>query len=175
MMKIILIVLMFYFFQISYSQQVPELTEKAIIKTATVHCTLDTLWWKWTTHEGLLTFFGADNKIEFKTGGPFEIYFSKDAPAGLKGSEGCTVLSFIPKKMMSFSWNAPPSFMEARQSGYHTCVVVEFNAISGNITEVTLTHSGWPDDRRWDGVYEYFDVAWNKVMEWLLDSCNKRG
>ena len=73
--------------------------------------------------------------------------------------------------MMSFSWNAPPSFMEARQSGYHTCVVAEFKAVSNTITEVTLTHAGWPDDKMWAGVFEYFDAAWVKVLEWLTDSC----
>lgn len=148
-------------------------SEKAIIKTVTVDCSIDTLWWKWTSHEGLLTFFGEDNKIEFKTQGLFEIHFSKNAPKGERGSEGCKVLSFIPKRMFSFSWNAPPTHKEARESGYYTCVVVEFKAISNSSTEVTLTHTGWPEDKKWEGVYEYFVVAWPKVLESLINSCKK--
>ena len=46
---------------------------KVIVKSKTVQCPVDKVWWKWTTHEGLLTFFGPDNKIELKLGGAFEI------------------------------------------------------------------------------------------------------
>lgn len=171
MLKTLAIVATISTAQISYAQNENMLTEKTITITAVADCPLDTMWWKWTTHEGLLTFFGVDNKIELKTGGPFEIYFSNDAPAGQRGSEGCIVLSYIPNKMMSFSWNAPPSLLEARESGYHTCVVVEFKPISDNVTEITLTHAGWTDDKRWEGVYEYFEAAWIVVMEWLKESC----
>lgn len=169
--RTIFLILSICFIQLGYAQV--KLTEKTIIKTTIVQCSLDTVWWKWTTHEGLLTFFGEDNQMELKPYGPFEICFSKQAPKGQAGSEGCKVLSFIPKRMFSFSWNAPPSHMEARESGYHTCVVVEFKTISDSSTEVTLTHTAWPDDENWTGVYEYFDVAWTKVFEWLGQSCVK--
>lgn len=174
MKNTLLLVIAICFSKISFSEQEFKMTDKAIIKTATVNCSLDSMWWKWTTHEGLSTFFGEDNKIEFKTDGAFEIYFSKSAPEGQKGSEGCKVLSFIPKRLFSFSWNAPPSLMEARESGYHTCVVVEFKAISESVTEVTLTHSGWPDDKKWDAVYDYFIPAWGVVLDWLTNSCKTR-
>jgi uncharacterized protein YndB with AHSA1/START domain len=155
------------------SQQNMKITDKQIIKSATISCSIDTAWWKWTTHEGLLTFFGADNKVELTPGGPFEIYFSKDSPEGLKGSEGCKVLSYLPGQMFTFSWNAPPSIMEARESGYYTWVVVNFKALNDGQTEVVLTHLGWPEGKLWEQVYNYFDPAWGKVMEWLANSCKK--
>ena len=46
-----------------------------IVKTRTVNSNIEDVWWKWTTHEGLLTFFGPDNKIELRLGGSFEIFF----------------------------------------------------------------------------------------------------
>ena len=150
-----------------------KITNKQILKSTVVGCSLDTAWWKWTTHEGLLTFFGEDNKIELAPGGAFEIYFNKDAPYGSRGSEGCKVLSYLPKQMLSFSWNAPPKFKEVRESDYHTWVVAEFKNESENRTEVTITHLGWPEDSRWDPVYEYFDKAWDTVIGWLDKSCNK--
>ncbi len=155
----------------SNDRQLMKITDKQIIKTQIVNCSTDKVWSKWTTHEGLLTFFGEDNKIELIPGGSFEIYFSKDAPAGLRGSEGCKVLSFLPNQMFTFSWNAPPKYMEERNSGYYTWVVVNLKSASPNQTEVVLTHLGWPEDKNWDLVYEYFDAAWGKVMEWLKDSC----
>jgi len=151
-----------------------KITEKQILKSNTINCSIDTAWWKWTTHEGLLTFFGAENKIELSPGGAFEIYFSMDAPEGLRGSEGCKVLSYLPKQMFSFSWNAPPKFMEVRESNWHTWVVVNFKSAPDNQTEVTITHLGWTEDSRWDPVYDYFDKAWGTVMNWLKESCGQK-
>jgi len=79
------------------------MTDKVIHKTRTIPCTTSQTWQKWTTHEGLLTFFGRDNKIEMQPGGAFEIYFMMDNPYSLRGSEGCQVLSFLPEKMFSFT------------------------------------------------------------------------
>lgn len=96
-----------------------------------------------------------------------------DNPAGLRGGEGCKLLSFLPKEMLSFTWNAPPEFKEIRESPYHTWVVVNFKAKSNIETEVTLTHLGWPDDKSWDPVYKYLDEAWDIVLGWLYESCKK--
>lgn len=171
MKYIYFILLMGFIFQNTQAQEGIKMTDRVIIKKKIIQCSQDSMWWKWTTHEGLLTFFGEDNRIELKPGGSFEIYFSKDAPIGERGSEGCTILSFIPKRMISFSWNAPPSIKEARESGHHTCVVIEFKALGKEKTEITLTHAAWPEGEHWDKTYEYFDAAWNVVIQWLAESC----
>lgn len=150
-----------------------HITDKKLVKTVTVNCTKDAVWHKWTTHEGLKTFFGENNKIELRPGGAFEIYFSMQAEEGMRGSEGCKVLSYIPGEMFSFTWNAPPMYMKARNSGYNPWVVVQLEEVNKGQTTVVLTHTGWPDDEEWDKVYNYFDAAWNKVMEWLGESCSK--
>ncbi len=56
----------------------------------------------WTTSEGLRAFFGVDNRIEMVSGGAFEIYFLMENEYGLRGSEGCKVISLLPQKMLSF-------------------------------------------------------------------------
>lgn len=141
-----------------------ELSGKEIVKSRTVNQPLDSVWWRWTTHEGLKTFFGSDNKIELFPNGAFEIYFLLDRPVGQRGSEGCNVLSFLPKKYFSFSWNAPPQYEKVRNSDYKTWVVVTFNPISDSQTEVVLTHLGWPKDEEWTPVFNYFDKAWEGVL-----------
>jgi len=156
-----------------FAQDGPKFTDKIIEKSATVSCSLDQAWWKWTTHEGLRTFFGENNKIGLWAGGPFEIYFSMDAPEGLRGSEGCKVLAVLPQRMFSFSWNAPPSFPGIRDSGEHTWVVVEFASVSPGRTKINLTHLGWREGEDWDGVYQYFDKAWDTVLRWMEESCNQ--
>jgi uncharacterized protein YndB with AHSA1/START domain len=150
------------------------LSNKLIRKSKTVNCSIDTVWWKWTTHDGLRTFFGEDNKMELKIGGPFEIYFSMEAPAGSRGSEGCNVISYVPKEMLSFSWSAPPKFPDIRNGEYHTWVVVTFKALKGHRTEVTISHLGWLKGEDWDQVYKYFDKAWVMVLDWLDRSCKKK-
>jgi len=146
---------------------------KIIKKTRVVNCSIDTVWWKWTTHEGLLTFFGPDNKIALKLDGAFEIYFLMDNPKGLRGSEGCKIISYVPKEMMSFTWNAPPEYPEIRNHKHKTWVVVSFKPVDKNNTEVTLKHLGWLTGKEWDKVYNYFDAAWLTVLNWLEESCNK--
>lgn len=147
-----------------------QITDKKIIKSAVVSMTVKEVWSKWTTHEGLLSFFGKDNNVELKLGGAFEIYFLTDNPYGLRGSEGCKVLSYLPEKMLSFSWNAPPVFPEIRNAEYKTWVVVDFCSVTESETQVTLTHLGWPDGDDWLEVYNYFDNAWGNVLKQLKDS-----
>lgn len=148
-----------------------EVTNRQIQKCVTVPCSLTDTWAKWTTHEGLKSFIGYDNKIALRPGGPYEIYFLRQNPEGLRGAEGCTVLSYLPQRMLSFSWNAPPEFAEARSSPHYTWVVLEFEPISDNTTRLILTHLGWPQGRVWEEVFDYFDQAWDKVMLWLTESC----
>jgi len=133
---------------------------------------LETIWKKWTTHQGLKTFIGVDNKVELRPGGPYEIYFLKDNPEGTRGGEGNQVLSFLPQKMLSFTWNAPPSIPEIRHHAHKTWVVVQFEKVDADHTKVTLDHLGWLAGAKWDETYDYFDRAWDIVLTSLEQSCN---
>jgi uncharacterized protein YndB with AHSA1/START domain len=146
-------------------------TDKIIKKSRIVRCSVDEVWHKWTTHEGLLTFFGADNNVELRLGGAFEIYFLMDNPKGLQGGEGCKIISYVPKKMLSFTWNAPPQYPEILNYPYKTWVVVHFKVQKNGTSKVILQHLGWPEGKQWDEVYNYFDVAWETVLNRLEKSC----
>ncbi|MCK8479802.1 SRPBCC family protein [Psychroserpens algicola] len=150
-----------------------HITEKIITKTATVNCSVETSWWKWSTHEGLKTFFGKNNVIELKPGGSFEIYFSEDEAIKEKGGEGNKILSFQPKKMISFSWNAPPNIPTVRNHEHKTWVVVSFEKIDENQTKVELSHLGWLEGEDWDKAFDYFNQAWPIVMDWFAKSCEQ--
>jgi uncharacterized protein YndB with AHSA1/START domain len=88
-----------------------------------------------------------------------------DNPVGLRGSETCKILSFLPNELLSFSWNAPPHFESVRNSTYKTWVVVQFFPISESQTRIKLAHVGWPSGDDWDLVFNYFDKAWQMVLE----------
>ncbi len=147
-----------------------SINQKSIIKKTVVPSNLQQVWWKWSTHEGLLTFFGPDNHIELRIGGPFEIYFLLDQPYGMRGGEGNIILSYIPRKMLSFTWNAPPDQAYVRNHEHKTWVVIHFDEVEDG-TEVTLEHLGWLDGAEWDTAYQYFDRAWTTVLDWFVKSC----
>jgi uncharacterized protein YndB with AHSA1/START domain len=141
------------------------ISDKKISKRKIINQSIGDTWTCWTTHEGLKLFFGIDNKIELVIGGSFEIYFLMDNPIGLRGSEGCKILSYLPNTMLSFSWNVPPDFVETRESDYKTWVIVFLNSIADQKTEVILNHIGWPEDSKWDPVFKYFYRAWDTVLD----------
>jgi uncharacterized protein YndB with AHSA1/START domain len=131
-------------------------------KETLVPATLEEVWHAWTTTEGTKTFFSPRTQVELAASGPYEILFNLDDPAGSRGSEGCVVLSYLPREMLSFSWNAPPEFGELR--GQHTIVVLRFEEVEPGKVKVTLWHHGWGRGEDWDRLYDYFDKAWSYVL-----------
>lgn len=127
-------------------------------------------WETLATSAGWKRAMGVESSIELRPGGPFEIYFSMEPPAGQRGSEGCTVLSLVPEQMLSFNWNAPPSFAHARTK--HTWVVIQFESLAANRTRVILIHQGFAEKGRenpqftqeWERVRAYFAEAWPRVL-----------
>jgi len=136
--------------------------ERAIEKAVVVDASVDQVWDSWTTRDGIIGFFAPDAKIEPKVGVAFAIYFDPQAEPGLKGADDMQFMALQPKKMLSFSWNAPPSLPEVR--GQHTFVTVRFEPISEKQTRVSLYHTGWGDGGQWDKSYAYFDRAWGNVL-----------
>jgi len=137
-------------------------TERAIDREIVVAATPEQVWDAWTTREGITSFFAPDAKIEARVGGAFEIYINPLAEPGLKGADDMRFLALQPPRMLSFTWNAPPSLPEARQQ--RTFVVVRIQPVSEKETRVTLHHTGWGDGGEWDKAYAYFDRAWGNVL-----------
>ena len=135
----------------------------------TVEAGLDEVWRLWTTSEGMKSFLVEEANIKLEPGGSYEIYFNNKGPEGERGSEGCRILSYLPKEMLSFSWNAPPSIPALRKIGPCTWVAVRFEALGEKQTRVKLTHLGILEGADWDEYFQYFTNAWPQVLE----SCKK--
>lgn len=136
-----------------------------------INAPISEVWNAWTTEEGVKSFLDTPCRIELKHGGPYEIYFAPDAPAGSRGSEKCTVLSWVPERMLSISWNAPPMYPGVRNGDRHTFVVIHLDPMDGLTTRARLSHDGWPTDdeagalaEEWKGTREYFVKAWPNVL-----------
>jgi len=136
-----------------------------LVVEATVTAAPAAVWHAWTTNAGIQAFLAPTSNVALAIGGPYEIHFDLDQPVGLRGSEGCKVLSYLPERMLSFSWNAPPAF-PALRAGPHTWVVVELTP-AGTGTRVVLTHLGYGEGEDWDALRAYFTRAWGIVMERL--------
>ena len=136
--------------------------ERAIRSTVIVPASLDDVWTAWTTTEGIKSFFAPDGKVEARVDGPFEVYFNPYAPPGMRGADGMRFLSIQEKKMITFTWNAPPSLPEARKQ--RTYVTVRFQSKGAKSTEVTLYHGGWGEGGEWDKAVEYFERAWKRIV-----------
>jgi len=136
--------------------------ERAISLEVTVNGSLEKVWDAWTTEEGVKSFFSPDCKIELKVGGAYEMYFAPDAPEGQRGGDGNKILAIQKLKMLSFTWNAPPSLPDVRNERTH--VILRFEPITENSTKVILHHDGWGDGGQWDKAFEYFKSAWGKVV-----------
>lgn len=94
--------------------------------------------------------------IDLEIGGRYEWLFD-----GEVGSNGCQVLSYIPDRMISFSWNAPPGQAARERRAW---VVVETEALAPERTRVRVTHLGFGRGPDWDETYAYFDAAWDRVL-----------
>lgn len=143
-----------------------NVSQRAIVKQELVKAPPDVAWSCWTTSEGMAKWWVAKSRIDLRPGGFFELYFMDDAPPGARGSEGCRVLSYLPGRMLSFTWNSPPHLPTTRHR--HTWVVLELTA-EGDATRVRLSHLGWPEqgwkDAQWQETFDYFDKAWASVLE----------
>ena len=135
---------------------------RAIVKSVEVAGTLEAVWEAWTTSDGARTFFSSHVDIELRPGGRYEVLFRLTGPEGERGSEDCTVLSYLPKSMLTIEWNAPPDFGELRH--LRTIVVMELESVTPDRTRVRLTHHGWGEGERWQDLYVYFDRAWSFVL-----------
>lgn len=148
-----------------------DLDPRAIEREVTVALDRAAVWPLWASAPGLQRWLVDAATVDLRPGGAYELLFLEEGPKGLRGSETCRVLSFVPGRMLSFTWNAPPQFARTRR--LHTWVVVELSDEAGG-TRVRVTHTGWPargmrEDPQWAETFAYFDRAWAGVLRRLAE------
>ncbi|MGI9609233.1 MAG: SRPBCC domain-containing protein, partial [Acidimicrobiia bacterium] len=148
-----------------------DVSPRMITVSGTVPVESAEAWALWATEEGLARWWTPNSKVELRPGGQYEIHFYPDAEPGDRGGDWCRVLSFLPGRMLSFTWNAPPT-LKTRPD--HTWVVVTFDSLDEG-TSVTLNHLGWPESgladpaSDWSETLSYFEEAWQHVMGLFVD------
>ncbi len=132
---------------------------RSFTKERVIPASADRVWSAWASDEGWTAVFPppAASRIDLAVGGRYEWLFD-----GAIGGNGSQILSYIPGRMISFSWNAPPSQPDSRLA--RTWVVVETEALDDDHTRVRLTHLGFGEGPSWDETMSYFDKAWEFVL-----------
>ncbi|MEM6795511.1 MAG: SRPBCC domain-containing protein [Acidobacteriota bacterium] len=132
----------------------------------TIAASPQSLFAAFSSREGFLAAYGPERteiraNIDLAIGGRYEWLFD-----GKIGSNECQVLSYVPDRMISFTWNAPVAQGENRHK--RTWVVVDFAPASAEgeaeSTRVRLTHLGFGEGPKWDETYAYFQEAWSFVL-----------
>ncbi|MAE71542.1 MAG: hypothetical protein CME06_13875 [Gemmatimonadetes bacterium] len=136
---------------------------RSFVKTTTIDAPPEKVYEIWTDAAAFVAAYASPNvdlraEIDLAIGGRYEWLWD-----GVTGSNGCQILSYIPNRMISFSWNAPPSQPESRAK--RTWVVVEFERSREGGTHLTLTHLGFGTAPHWQETFEYFSAAWLHVLE----------
>lgn len=140
--------------------------KRVIRKEVTVPAGVEEVWHAWTTTDGVTTFFAPKADVRLALGGPYELYFRPDAPAGSRGTEDCKVVLYdLVKHTLAVSWNGPPHLPLARKE--KTRVDVRLQPEGGK-TRVVLHHSGWREGPEAQACYEFFVRAWDDVLARLV-------
>jgi uncharacterized protein YndB with AHSA1/START domain len=140
---------------------------RSIAKEIVVGAGADEVWAAWTSSDGIAAWWNPPiTRIDLRIGGPFELLFSVDEPEGLRGSEGCKYLAYVPGEMVAFTWNAPPH-LALRAT--HTWVVITFTRLGDTATGVRLVHTGFLEGPDWTAYSDYFDDAWDRVLRRLAE------
>jgi len=139
-------------------------SESPIELSVTVKAPVAEVWKAWTTSEGIVGFFAPEARVQARPDGPFVIIMDPYAEPGLQGADDMRVLAVETERLLSFTWNAPPSLPEARQQ--RTVVVLRF-APDAEGTRLTLSHLGWGSGGEWPKARAYFERAWPNVLKQL--------
>jgi uncharacterized protein YndB with AHSA1/START domain len=143
------------------SGMIPEM----IVRETTVKAPVRDVFEQLTTTTGIERALNLPALVDLRIGGPYHIFFDTKADTGNQGSEGSQILSYVPNRMLSFSWNAPPRFAEERK--YRTWVVITFDPIGENQTFVRLTHLGFGKGPKWAEFKQWSDASWAGLLKRL--------
>lgn len=142
----------------SASEDLSQFTVEAVIEAP-----VETVYRAWTDGDAFPSAYAPDRpelraNIDLAIGGRYEWLWD-----GETGGNGCQVLSYIPNRMISFSWNAPPE--QAKSRAQRTWVVVEFEPSGKDATHCRLTHLGFGPETHWQETRSYFEKAWPYVLD----------
>lgn len=126
---------------------------------------INAVWDAWTESDRVKEWLAPGSNIDLRPLGAYEILFAPEAEPGKRGAENNLVLAVQAPEMLSFTWDAPLEFPEARKQ--RTSVVLRFQRLGPDRTRVWFEQTGWGRGGQWDDSYRYFISAWKYVLTLL--------
>ena len=124
-----------------------------------------TAWRSWVDETMLAQWWTVEEaRVDLRIGGRYELLFQADGPAGLRGSEGSQIMSYVPGHTLAFTWNAPP---HTEMRGILTWVSLIFAETGDGTTKVQVLHSGLGDGPHWAAYGKYLEGAWRRALHRL--------
>lgn len=137
------------------------MSEKILHLEILLQAPVHDVWKRWTSVEGIKSFFAPDANLNIQPNGDYEIFFFPENPPGMRGADGQKVMAVQEMKMLSFTWNFPPLLPDIREQ--RTLVVLRFREENGG-THLTLNQMGFGEGEIWQKGYEYFEHAWRDLV-----------
>ena len=130
-----------------------------------IDASIEQVWDSWTTAAGIRSFFSRDSVVEPHIDGEFSVLFFPDEPPGLRGAEGMRIVALEPEKRLVVTWDQPPRFATIKDQR----ALVEYLFREGKEcgTEMRVKHFGWGNSNEWMEAREYFEGAWETVLDRL--------
>lgn len=142
-----------------------DTTGRALRYRVDVSAPIDAVWSAWTEGKRVREWFAPASNIDLRPLGAYEILFDPDSAPGRRGAENNLVLAVQAPELLSFTWDAPTLFPEARKQ--RTSVVVRLERLAPDRTRVWFEQTGWGRGGEWDESYRYFTSAWKLVLTLL--------
>lgn len=140
-----------------------DLTQEKIIHLGIrINAPIDSVWSRFSTARGMEKFFAPVCIFTPEVLSVFEVFFDPGAMPGRRGAENNRILVIQEKKMISFTWDAPPQTPEVRKN--RTVVAIRMFKTNENETLVTLSQTGWGMGPEWDATVTYFEKAWGSFV-----------
>jgi uncharacterized protein YndB with AHSA1/START domain len=130
------------------------------------------VWWAWTTVEGLTSWLCLRAVVDPVVGGKYELFWNPDESRPESDSTlGCRVLSIFRPRHLHFTWRGSDevaSVMNVPGAPQTEVAVDLFPALEG--TRLLVTHQGWGEGPDWARARAWFERAWTAALEKLPDA-----
>lgn len=130
-----------------------------------IDASIEQVWDSWTTIAGIRSFFARDGVVEPRIDGEYSVLFFPENPPGLRGAEGMRIVAIEPTERLVVTWNHPPRFATIKEQ--RALVEYRFHQEDDCGTSIQVKHFGWGQSDEWAQSREYFQGAWEAVMNRL--------
>lgn len=154
---------------------ITDMPDRIITANAILNCPIDTAFNYFADNNLLIKWLACKADVEMKEGGKYELFWTPEDPDPTNNSTfGCKVLAVDRPYCFNIEWRG-----NAEQKKFMnnvrplTNVTVLFSQLNSTKTKVTLIHTGWKQDDKWEAARQYFINAWTGAFKKLESIVNK--